>query len=256
MLFLIFSAFAYSQLTLFVFAIQPISGYDLKKGVFLMSSCGIWATDQYGQRGISVVHFEDWSPSFYQGAPLMHKEHRKFQIPLSLISLFPHTLFLFPPELLNRIFLDASFYTHIRSALFLFLKKVCEAQNPCILQCLVVLWYLLDSAAKVHISEEADLLHFADEIIHITNELFKCTSMDKLKNVQRLILEPQYCQPIQKNLDGTFDSVTYWNMAHIFADNSPIQFCLEHNHKFVLALTQITNITDQLFWGCVNTIPK
>ena len=206
--------------------------------------------------GISVVNFADWSPSYYRNAPLVARDHRKFQIPLSLISLFPHTLFLFPPEYLAKIFLDSSFYSHIRKAIFLFLRKVCEAQNPCILQCLVTLWYLLMNSSKVHVSEEADLIEFADEVVRITNELFKCPSMDKLKNVQRLILEPQYCQPIQKNLDGTFDSVTYWNMAHIFENNSPIQFCLEHNHKFVLALTQITNITDQLFWGCVDTVPK
>ena len=221
-----------------------------------MSSCGIWAADQYGQRGISVVRFEDWSPSFYQSMPVVHCEERRFRIPVSLISLFPHALFLFPPKLLGKISMDASFYSHVRPAVLAFLKKVCEAQNPCILKCLVVLWYLLTAASKVHISEEADLLEFAEEVVGVTNELFKCPSMDKLKNVQRLVLEPQYCQPIQKNLDGSFHSVTYWNMAHIFSDNSPIQFCLEYNHKVVLALTQITSITDQLFWGCINTVPK
>ena len=228
----------------------------MKKGIFLLSSCGIWEKDQYGKRGISVIDFADWSPNFYRNAPLVHKDHHKFQIPLSLISLFPHVLFLFPPEIIAKISVDATFYSHIRGALFIFLKKVCEAQNPCILQCLVVLWHLLTAASKVHISEEADLLEFAQEIVKITNELFKCTSMDKLKNVQKLILEPQFCQPIQKNVDGTFDSLTYWNMAHIFSDSSPIQFCLDHNHKFVLALTQITTITDQRVWGCINTIPK
>ena len=205
--------------------------------------------------GISIVNFADWSPSYYRTTPLI-THYRKFQIPLSLISLFPHTLFLFPHEYMSKIYLDSSFYSHIRKAIFLFLRKLCEAQNPCILQCLVILWYLLMNSSKVHVSEEADLIEFAEEVVRVTNELFKCPSMDKLKNVQRLILEPRYCMPIQKNIDGTFDSVTYWNMAHIFEDNSPIQFCLEHNHKFVLALTQITNITDQLFWGCVDTVPK
>ena len=27
------------------------TGYDTKKGIFLMSSCGIWASDQYGKKG-------------------------------------------------------------------------------------------------------------------------------------------------------------------------------------------------------------
>jgi hypothetical protein len=221
-----------------------------------MSPCGVWEADQNGQKGITMVNFEEWSPTYYQTAPLVQKDNHRFRIPLSLISLYPQVIFMFPESLLSKVCMDSTFYNHIRLAVFAFLRKVCEAQNPCILQCLVILWHLLMSSSKVHVSEEADLVEFANQVVMVTNELFKCTSMDKLKNVQRLVLAPQFCMPIEKNVDGTYDSVTYWNMAHIFNENSPIQFCLEHNHKFVLALAQITNITDQLFWGCVNTIPK
>jgi hypothetical protein len=44
---------------------------------------------------------------------------------------------------MDKISMDATFYSHIKGAVFGFLKKLTEAQNPCILLCLVKLWIVL-----------------------------------------------------------------------------------------------------------------
>lgn len=201
----------------------------------------------------TVVDFVEWSPTNYF--------EFKNQSPEDLqtnVLVYPQLLIKYPKMVMKAVASPVMLANRIFPGLRMFLRKLCEAQNPCVLNALARLWYAFTYAAKRHRAEEDEVLSYADELAAITNQMLKSSALDDAVIFYRLVLPKQYWLPkIPKKSEGD-DAVneTVWSTMHVFEDGCPLKLCLDCEFKQVLASPAVSNIMEYLFYGSINFAGK
>ena len=206
-----------------------------------------------GIEGRTVVDFAEWSPTNYFEWQGQTPEDLKTNV-----LVYPQLLIKYPKQTMKEITSPVTLANKIFPALRVFLRKLCEAQNPCVLNALVRLWYAFTYAAKHHRAEEDEVLSYADELATITSQLFKCSALDDAETFYRLVLPKQYwpCKE-QEGLEGD-EAVneSVWSTMHVFEEGCPIKLCMDCEFKQVLASPAVSNIMEYLFYGSINFAGK
>jgi len=233
-----------------------LGGGDSAQGVeFRESMSGLYPHERKSKDDLVTVDFGSWSPASYHENRNAWRDRRHFKV---MLLSYPQLVFKKPVQLLSSVPSPVAVMNQIRRPLLVFLQQLCRAQNPHILSCLVRLWVALTAATRRHMSEEEGLLEYADEVLCLIKELFRCSSMDDDDKLQLLILPRRYCKSICKTHEGNYTSETYWCMAHLFDHDSALQWCLHHKLKEVFAFSQISNILELLFWDycAIKRLPR
>jgi hypothetical protein len=127
-----------------------------------------------------------------------------------------------------------------------FLRKLCEAHNPCILDALTRLWCGLTLAAKLHPTDEDVLLGYANNVADITQQLLLCSAFDNPDTFLQLV-QTELCITEYNKGDEKL-----WCAMHVFEAGSPIRRCMDHEFKTVLSSTAVSKIMELLFYSGLN----
>lgn len=200
-------------------------------------------------------------------APLMNNAQPSFE---DWVIIFPQLMIMHPKAVMKKIGGPAKFTERIKGALRLFLRKLCEAQNPCVLNALVRLWFALTYAAKRHIADETELLEYAKEVASITSELCKCHALYNKGAAYRLLLPKQYwpsntaASPDNDSKESTSDEEdkneearranheALWCAMHVFRADGPIKLCMDCGFKQVLASAMVVDMMRYLFYNGID----
>jgi hypothetical protein len=167
------------------------------------------------------------------------------------LSTFPQLLLRYPEKGVYYHASPGTLLYNVFPALRVFLCKLCEAQNTCVLTVLVRLWCSVAAAAKEHPTERDNLLGYADEIAEITREILKSNTLLDTKTFIRIVLPKQYWVATDKDGDANVNELL-WASMHVFEFGFPIWFCIEFKCKHVLASPAVTSIMDYLFYSSIN----
>jgi hypothetical protein len=195
----------------------------------------VYFVDKCGEKGATILDFKSWYPG----------EPRGSSSAFELVAVRkPQILLANPADLARRG--SAGLVGEIFPALRVFLRQLCEAQNPCVLLCLVRLWYGLTHAAQAKPSEGDELLGFANEVVRMVAMLFKARSLEITSNLNQLLLG----RKVWSNPGDKDDSL--WRVMHLFEENSLIALSMECEFKQVLAQPLVSDTVLHLFYETVD----
>lgn len=172
-----------------------------------------------------------------------------------LLESYPLALFLYPQQLMKYSKSPVKIINRIFPTILLFLRQLCEAQNPAVLISLVRLWCAFTVAAKLHRTEDTEMLTYAMKIEVFTNALLSCNALNDPAVFARLILPKEYWLPIKTHKDHAVTITQQdvaWSLLHVFEEGTPIRYSLDNKFKLLLASPSVVSITETSFYRCTN----